>query len=89
MSKAELLGELDLLVVFSPRLQAVTKLPMELPLGSARAWLSVQVFGTPGISDLTQKPIVEDMRIEVNGEDIESLLPDDIVNALANYVLDL
>ena len=31
---------------------------------------------------------MEDMRLEAGGEDIEALLPDGIVGAVADYVLD-
>ena len=47
----------------------------------------LDVYGHPGMSDLTGRSVMEDMRLEVGGEDIEALLPDGIVNEVADYVL--
>lgn len=45
------------------------------------------MHGRRGKSELTGLPILEDLRLEVHGEDIEALLPDGIVNEVAVYVL--
>lgn len=54
---------------------------------ATQAWLTLDVHGRRGVSELTGLPILEDLRLEVKGEDIEALLPDGIVNEVADYVL--
>jgi hypothetical protein len=63
------------------------RVPAELCGRSTQAWLTLDVHGRRGVSELTGLPILEDLRLEVRGEDIESLLPDGIVNEVADYVL--
>ena len=54
---------------------------------ATQGWLTLDVYGTPGVSEFTGRPVMEDMRLEAYGEDIEHLLPDGIVNEVADYLL--
>ena len=83
------IAQVELLVLFHPALQGIgsRRVPAEICAQAAQGWLTLDVYGNPGASDLTGRPVMEDMRLEVNGEDIESLLPDAIVNRVAEYVL--
>lgn len=82
-------AQVELLLLFHPRLQAAgpRKIPAETCAAATQAWLTLDVYGNPGISELTGKPILEDMRLEAGGTDIEPLLPDTIVNEVADYLL--
>jgi len=62
-------------------------MPAELCASATQGWLTLDVYGRRASSDCTGLPIIEGMRLEVGGEDIESLLPDGIVNEVADYVL--
>jgi|SRR5215469_4375325 len=82
-------AQVELLLLFHPRLQAAgpRKVPAETCAAATQAWLSLDVYGNPALSELTGKPILEDMRLETGGADIEALLPDTIVNEVADYLL--
>lgn len=82
------LAQVDLLLLFHPRLQAFgSHATPETCARATQGWLTLDVYGRPGRSDLTGRPVMEDMRLEVQGEDIEPLLPDGIVNEVADYLL--
>ena len=81
-------AQVELLLLFHPSLQAGAQ--RAAPEACARAtqgWLTLDVYGSPGVSEFTDRPVMEDMRLEVYGEDIEHLLPDGIVNEVADYLL--
>ena len=75
------MAQVEVLMLFHPRMQSI---------GAGRAtqgWLTLDVYGRRGMSELTGLPILEDLRLEVRGEDVEPLLPDGIVSEVADYVL--
>ena len=83
------LAQVELLLLFHPALQncGSHRVPAEICARATQGWLTLDVYGHPGMSDLTGRSVMEDMRLEVGGEDIEALLPDGIVNEVADYVL--
>jgi hypothetical protein len=87
--RPEPLAQVEVLVLFHPDLQTIGshRVPAEICARATQGWLTLDVYGYPSTSDLTGRPVMEDMRLEINGEDIESLLPDSIVNHVADYVL--
>lgn len=89
-SRPEPLAQVEVLVLFHPDLQFIgtRRVPAETCSRATQGWLTLDVYGYLGTSDLTGRRVMEGMRLELNGEDIESLLPDSIVNRVADYVLD-
>lgn len=86
--RPEPFAQVELLLLFHPSFQGSTRrVPAETCAQATQGWLTLDVYGRPGVSDLTGCPVMEDMRLEVAGEDIESLLPDRIVNRVADYLL--
>lgn len=83
------LAQVEVLLLFHPRMQSLGagRVPAGLCERSTQAWLTLDVHGRRALSELTGLPVLEDMRLEVCGEDVESLLPDGIVNEIADYVL--
>jgi len=83
------MAQVELLVLFHPDLQGIgsRRVSAETCARATQAWLTLDVYGNPGSSDLTNRPVMEDLRLELNGEDIEPLLPDSIVNHVADFVL--
>ena len=83
-------AQVELLVLFHPRLQQAgpRRVPAETCARATQAWLTLDVYGNPGLSELTGRPVLEDMRLEHRGLDLEPLLPDAIVNEVADYVLE-
>jgi hypothetical protein len=59
----------------------------ELCASAAQGWLTLDVYGRRGTSEFTGLPILESLCLEVDGEGIESQLPDGIVNEVPDYVL--
>ena len=84
------MAQVEVLMLFHPRMQGggAGRVPAELCGRATQAWLTLDVHGRRASSELTGLPILEDLRIEVCGEDVEALLPDGIVNEVADYVLD-
>lgn len=87
--RREPLAQVELLVLFHPDLQSIgsRRISAETCARATQGWLTLDVYGYPVTSDFTGRPVMEDMRLEVNGEDVESLLPDSIVNHVADHVL--
>ena len=86
--RPEPLAQVELLLLFHPALQGASRrVSAEACALAAQGWLTLDVYGRPGLSDLTGRSVMEDMRLEVGGEDIEALLPDGIVNEVADYIL--
>ena len=86
--RPEPLAQVEVLVLFSPALQTgVGRVNADACAKATHGWLTLDVYGTPGTGEHTGKPVLEDMRLECNGEDIEALLPVDVVNRIADYVL--
>lgn len=83
------LAQVEVLLLFHPELQCggPRRIPPELCGRAAQGWLTLDVFGRPGTSELTGRPVLEDLRLEVAGADVEAILPDRIVNEVADYVL--
>jgi hypothetical protein len=83
------LAQVEVLLLFHPQMQGsgTRKVPDQLRARATQGWLTLDVHGRRGSSGFTGLPVLEDMRLEVDGEDIESLLPDGIVNEVADYVL--
>lgn len=88
-SRPRPLTQVEVLLLFHPRLQGGS--PKRVPAGmcadAAQGWLTLDVYGRRGISELSGAPVMEDLRLEADGEDIEALLPDGIVSEVADYVL--
>lgn len=81
-------AQVELLLLFHPSLQTGAQRAAPEACGRAtQGWITLDVYGTPGVSELTGRPVMEDMRLEAHGEDIEHLLPDGIVNEVADYLL--
>lgn len=82
-------AQVELLLLFHPRLQVagLRKVPAETCAAATQAWLTLDVYGNPALSELTGRPVLEDLRLESGGRDIEALLPDAIVNEVADYLL--
>ena len=87
--RPEPLAQVELLLLFHPGFQGggIRRVPVETCALATQGWLTLDVYGRPGVSDLTGRPVMEELRLEVAGEDIESLLPDGIVNRVADYLL--
>ena len=87
--RLEPLAQVELLLLFHPGFQGSRRrrVPAETCAQATQGWLTLDVYGRPGVSDLTGRPVMEDLRLEVAGEDLESLLPDGIVNRVADYLL--
>lgn len=84
------LSQVEVLLLFHPRLQGggPGRVTAQDCADAAQAWLTLDVYGRRGISELDGRPVLEDLRLETGGEDIEALLPDGIVSEVADYVLD-
>ena len=84
------LAQVEVLMLFDPCLQrgGPKRVLPEICAGAAQGWLTLDVYGRRGRSELTGRPVMEDMRLEVDGSDVEALLPDGIVNEVADYVLE-
>ena len=83
------LAQVEVLLLFHPELQSggPQRVATELCARSTQGWLTLDVYGCRGASEMTGRPIMENLRLEVAGEDIEALLPDGIVNEFADSVL--
>lgn len=88
-SRPDPYGQVELLILLHPRLQVpgLRRVPAETCAASTQAWLTLDVYGHRALSELTGKPVLEDLRLEAGGSDIEALLPDTIVNEVADYLL--
>jgi len=83
------LAQVEVLLLFHPSLQGgfPGRVPPEACAHTAQGWLTLDVYGERGISEITGRPIMENLQLRAGGEDIEALLPDGIVNEVADYVL--
>jgi hypothetical protein len=83
------LAQVEVLLLFHPEMQSggPRRVPPELYARATPGWLTLDVYGRRASSELTGLPVVEDMRLELDGEDIEPMLPDGIVNEVADYIL--
>ena len=83
------LAQVEVLLLFHPGMQSGSprKVPAELCARATQGWLTLDIYGRRGSSEFTGLPVIEDMRLEAGGEDVESILPDGIVNEVADYVL--
>jgi hypothetical protein len=88
--RAAPMAQVEVLLLFHPEMQSGG--PRRVPAGlcerATQGWLTLDVYGQRSVSEITGRSIVEDLRLEVQGEDIEALLPDGIVNEVADYVLE-
>jgi hypothetical protein len=84
------LAQVEVLLLFHPEMQSGG--PRQVPAGlcarATQGWLSLDVYGQRAESELTGRPILESLRLEVDGEDIERMLPESIVEEVAGYVLE-
>lgn len=85
----EPLTQVELLLLFHPSMQVggAKRVAADTCARASQGWLTLDVYGRRGISEITGRPIMENLRLEVDGEDIEALLPDGIVTEVADYVL--
>lgn len=87
-TRPEPLAQVELLLLFHPALQTGgQRAAPEVCARATQGWVTLDVYGRPGVSEFTGRPVMEDMRLEAHGEDIEHLLPDGIVNEVADYLL--
>ena len=61
--------------------------PAEACADASQGWLTLDVYGQRSISEITGRPVMENLRLKAGGEDLEPLLPDGIVTEVADYVL--
>jgi hypothetical protein len=83
------LAQVEVLLLFHPSLQGCfpRRVPVQACARATQGWLILDVYGDRGISEITGRPIMENLQLQAQGEDIEALLPDGIVNEVADYVL--
>ncbi len=83
------LAQVEVLLLFHPELQRgmSRRACAETCARTSQAWLTLDVHGSRGASGITGRPVMEDMRLELHSQDIEALLPDGIVNDIADYLL--
>ena len=83
------LAQVELLLLFHPSLQGglPRRVPAQVCAHATQGWLTLDVYGERSISEITGRPIMENLQLQVGGEDVEALLPDGIVNEVADYVL--
>jgi hypothetical protein len=83
------LAQVEVLLLFHPEMQSggPRRVPAGLCARATQSWLTLDVYGHRRVSELTGRPILESLRLEVDGEDVESWLPDGLVNEVADYVL--
>lgn len=86
--RKEPLAQVELLILFHPSMQSggPRRVPASQCESATQAWWTVEVFGRIGTSELSGLPIIEDLRLEAGGEDIEAVLPDSLVNEIVEYV---
>lgn len=82
----EPLAQVELLVLFHPVMQSggagrVT----EVPRNCSQQWVTVDVFGKIGRGEISGKPVVEDMDLEIAGEDANALL-EPLADEISYYV---
>lgn len=84
------LAQVEVLLIFHPELQQGD--PQQVPAdvcGRARPhWLTLDVYGRPRVNEITGRAVMENMRLQSNGTDFEPALPEEIVNEIADYVLE-
>jgi hypothetical protein len=85
------LAQVEVLMLFHPSMQTggPHKVQPDEVVRATQGWLTVDVHGKRGISELTGRPILEDMRLETGGEDIEALLPSNMVEEIQTYTLEV
>jgi|GEM_PF-3553949 len=88
-SRSEPLAQVELLLLFHPNLQTdcARRATAEACALARQGWLTLDVYGDRGISEIAGRPVMKNLRLEAGGQDIEALLPDGIVNEVADYVL--
>ena len=87
LRRREPLAQVELLVLFHPLMQSGGNRPVAIPPANAtQGWMTVDVHGRIGRDEEGARTI-EDMRLEVQGEDVESKLPQAVVDGLVQYVL--
>jgi len=84
------LAQVEVLLLFHPSLQGgfPKRVRAESCARACQGWLTLDVYGERGISEITGRPIMENLQLRAGGEDIEALLPDGIVSEVADYVLE-
>ena len=91
MPGKSLVAEVEILLLFSPKLQqgGAKMPPVEDMQRATHGWMTVQVYGTPAIGEISRRPVLEDLSIEADGEDIQDILPDQMVDDIESYVMDI
>lgn len=85
--KRQPLAQVEVLMLFSPDLQSGShRVAADKCESATQAWLTLDVHGRIGTSELSGLPIIEDLRLEAGGEDIEALLPESLVSEIERYV---
>ena len=82
--------QVEVLLLFHPRFQSIgpRRVSAEACAGAAQGWLTLDVYGRRGVSEFTGRAIMENLRLESRGRDLEAVLPEGIVNEVADYVLE-
>ena len=88
--RPEPVAQVEVLLLFHPRFQSISprRVSAEACAGAAQGWLTLDIYGRRGVSEFTGRPVMENLRIEAGGQDLESLLPEGIVNEVAEYILE-
>ncbi len=86
----EPLAQVEVLLLFHPRFQSLGphRVSAHACDDAAQGWLTLDVYGRRGVSGFTGRPIMENLRLEAGGQDLETVLPEGIVNEVADYVLE-
>lgn len=98
MSKPQLLLERDLLI-FDPwdaLVNTADKTPLWGQIGMGNIafrktsghGITLQIYGTIGTSDLTGKPVIEDMQVMLGDSDIYDALPEALLQELEEACLE-
>ncbi len=84
------IAQVEVLLLFHPRFQSMgpRRVSAEACAGAAQGWLTLDIYGRRGVSGFTGRPIMENLRLESRGQDLEAVLPEGIVNEVADYVLE-
>ena len=88
--RREPLAQVEVLLLFHPNFQSLgpRRAGAEACAAATQGWLTLDVYGRRSVSGFTGRPIMENLRLEARGQDLEPVLPEEIVNEVADYVLE-
>lgn len=82
------LAQVEVLLLFHPRVQTggTRRVSVDICARATQGWLTWDVYGDGGLSEIAARPVMENLRLEAGGADLEPLLLDGIVSEVADYV---